>query len=64
MGNIATLNFISLNCSTLNIIGELKRKNNNYVPDDEIPNTHILFLDADEKDLLGADNHVFYCKAE
>lgn len=33
-------------------------------PGGEIPNTHILFLDAEGEDLSDVDNKIFYCKKE
>lgn len=58
------LNTIKLASVSLNTIGSSIKKIVRYVPDNEVPDTHVKFGDIDGVQLVGADNNVFYVKTE
>lgn len=58
------LNTIRLASISLNAIGATIKRIIRYVPDNEVPDTHVKFGDADGIQLVGADNNVFYVKTE
>lgn len=49
---------------SLNALGATIKKIIRYVPDNEVPDTHVKFGDADGVQLVGADDNVFYVKTE
>ena len=59
---VRLLNVIRLNTVKLNIVGGFLKKIIRYIPDNEVPDTHIQFYGVDNEPLIGSDDNKFYGK--